>query len=388
MLKSLLTFFNTYQTRILLIAVCFALVTNIATIVVLFEQLEHESLCDQQNEFNEFVEDNHSEFMQQPSDTASNIIKIPKPKKLNNPPSISIPEHTNDKTQKNTSTSRLDWTGGEYQLHDFRPSEIKVTDWKYHLDINQPQLLSSSKECNYKNYASTIFMNALSKWIYMREYGYSPSYDCPKYLQSEYRPKDLIPHIYQSQCAPFWPSDIVYLLSELLTPSMIGIQYGFSLSTVWLSNFVSSMNVVDNRKQKVKEWNQHLSQNYFDLSNFELEYQRMSKTYVQRSDPKKGKIVDFVVMESVPAYHEDVLKYIVSVMRDDNAILVMKLSDENMPENINELIDALIPKHWLRYDSFVPDFLVKSVPFSQEQYLDQHNMTMWISRSETNPCKD
>merc|ERR1712228_61981 len=375
-----------YQTRILFGAVCFALITNIATIVVLFEQLEHESLCDQQNEFNEFVEDHHHQSIEQ-SITKSNIIKIPKPHKLDYPPSIQA--NKKQKHKNNTKEpSVLDWTGGEYEIHEFKPSETKVTDWKNNLNINEPQILASSKECNYKNYASSKFMNALLKWIWMRENAYFPQHHCPKYLQTEYRPNNLVPHIYQSQCAPFWPSDIVYLLSEILSPSMIGIQYGFSLSTLWLTNYVSTMNIVHNKKEKINEYKQYLNQNYYDLSNVELNYQRMSKQYVQIINPKKGMIVDFVVIESVPEYHEDVIKYIMSVMRKDNAIFVLKLSDQNIPKNINDLIDALIPKHWLRYDSFIPDFLIQSVPFSQEQYLDQHNMTMWISRTETNPCHD
>lgn len=386
MVAQLLKCFNIYQTRILFGAVCFALITNIATIVVLFEQLEHESLCDQQNEFNEFVEDHHHQSIEQ-SITKSNVIKIPKPNKLDNPPSMQA-----NKKQKHKNNikepSVLDWTGGEYEIHEFKPSETKVTDWKNNLKINEPQILSSSKECNYKHYASSKFMNALSKWIWMRENGYFPQHHCPKYLQTEYRPNSLVPHIYQSQCAPFWPSDIVYLLSEILSPSMIGIQYGFSLSTLWLTNYVSTMNIVHNKKEKINEYKQYLNQNYYDLSNVELNYQRMSKQYVQIINPTKGRIVDFVVMESVSEYHEDVIKYIMSVMRKDNAIFVLKLSDQNIPKNINDLIDALIPKHWLRYDSFIPDFLIQSVPFSQEQYLDQHNMTMWISRTDTNPCHE
>ena len=166
---------------------------------------------------------------------------------------------------------------------------------------------------------------------------------------------------------------------------MIGIQYGFSLSTVWLANYVSEMTVVDSRKDKITQFRQILSQNYFDFSNYELEYQRMSKRYVQL---KKDSIVDFVLLETVPEYHDDILKYAVSAMREDNAILVIKLSDEKIPSNMEQLIAELIPSHWLRYDSFIPDFLIQSVPFSQEQYIDQHSMSIWISRTKENPCQD
>merc|ERR1740123_2776158 len=94
----LLKQFNFYQTRILLFAVCFALMTNIATIVVLFEQLEHESLCDQQNEFNDFIEPSIAQSI-----VKQEIIKIPKPNKIIAP-----------KQEKNESkeTSILDWRGG------------------------------------------------------------------------------------------------------------------------------------------------------------------------------------------------------------------------------------------------------------------------------------
>eukprot|EP01083_Nonionella_stella_P006495 18873_1 len=389
MFKPAISLYNANQTRILLCAACFALITNIATMVVLFEQLEHESLCDQQNEFNEFVESIHPPLQ---TVQKNHQIIIPKPKLLKHPPTTTttakpaprLPiKQADTELEEEKESSILDYRGGAYVRHEFEPSEIKATDWKYYLDLNIPKLHS---ECNHKNYASHIFMNALSKWIWMREYGWFPQYDCPLYVQTEYRPIDLVPHIYPTQCAPFWPSDVVYLLSEILNPSMMAIQYGFSLSSLWIANFVDTLNVVDSRKNIIKQNNQLLMENGYDMSNIELEWQRMSKRYVERVDPKKGKIVDVVVMDTVPEYHDDVLKYIVSVLKEDNGILLIKLSDEEIPDNMDQLINELIPKHWLRYDSFLPDFLAQSISFSQEQYLEQYNVSIWITRPRRNPC--
>eukprot|EP00483_Globobulimina_turgida_P006413 UN06423 len=151
-------------------------------------------------------------------------------------------------------------------------------------------------------------MNALSKWIWMREYGWFIQYDCPAYLQTEYRPVDLIPHIYQTQCASFWPSDIIYLLSHILTPSMLTIQYGFNfLSSIWITNFIDTIKIMEHIKDQINEYEQYLKMNKYDLSNVEMEYERMSKSYVQIIAPKKGRIVDFVIVDHVPEYHEDVL---------------------------------------------------------------------------------
>ena len=409
MLSSIASFYNTYQTRILIFAVIFAVVTNIATIFVLFEQLEHESLCDQQKDFNNFVEGSnpphHREIKQKKSIKSEDLI-IPKPNKLDTPPDPPKPKEEKPKTTKkkeepkqeedikgeqDTSikkeSSILDVKGIDYVIHDFGASEIKSSDWKYYLDYSLPKLSYNDDKCSHSKFVSHIFMQSLSKWIFQREYGWFIQYDCPLYLQTEYRPTDLVPHIYNTQCAPFYPSDIVYLLSQILTPSMVSIQYGFSLSTVWLTNFVDMLHIVDTRKEHIDELTEYLKINKFDTSNIDIQWQRMSKRYVQVIDPKKGQIIDLVVMERVPEYHDDVLKYIVSMLKENNGILVIKMSDEKLPENIEDLIQEIIPKYWLRYNSYLPSFLVQSVPFSQEQYLEQYNMTIWITRTPHDPCQ-
>ena len=229
-------------------------------------------------------------------------------------------------------------------------------------------------------------MDELSKWIVLRENGWFPIYDCPQWIQNEYRPPALVPHIYQTQCAPFWPSDVIYLLSHILTPSMKSIQYGFSLSTLWLANFVKSLKVVDHRKDKLEDYMEFMEQHKFDSSNIDMEWQRMSRQYVEQNGPDGGHVIDFVVMENAPEYHDDVLKYVLGVLKENDGVLVINLRDPDTPDNMEQLINELIPTQWIRYDSFVPDFLKQSIPFSQEQYLEKYNVSIWISRTVEAPC--
>lgn len=426
MFTSVTSIYNTNQTRILIFAVIFAVITNIATIFFLFEQLEHEALCDQQNDFNDFVEDPslaiaksmHQEIKSQhasikTSNSKYTEIIIPKPNKLDSPPlkndikankdpqfkeqltskkkkkKKSKPkQNTKDPKKENKESSILDARGLDYVIHDFPRAEMKAVDWKYYLDYTVPKISYDVDQCNHKHFVSHIFMDTLNKWIFQREYGWFIKYDCPSYLQTEYRPKDLIPHIYNTQCAPFYPSDIIYLLSQILSPSMLSIQYGFSLSSVWITNFVDMIHVVDNKKDHVNDLKKILEENKFDISNIDIQYQRMSKRYVQVLPIEQAEDnIDFIIMDRVPEYHDDVLKYIVNALKKNNGILLIKMFDHSIPDNFNELINDLIPKSWLRYDSYLPQFLVQSVPFSQEQYLDQYNVSLWITRTEQDPCQ-
>lgn len=406
MCSKLCSFYHAQQTRILLLAACFALITNIATIVVLFEQLEHEALCDQQNEWNEFVEGSGSAAV----DIVSNRIDpqeltIPQPPEERDKTMEAQKQHadatttaegkgdsktTSDKADKPLSIT--DVKGSDYRMHEFSSQSVRASDWEHVLKYTLPQNPvhldpdQFSVECNPKKMVSHIFMNALSKWVTLREYGYFPLYDCPEWIQNEYRPSALVPHIYQTQCAPFWPSDVLYLLSHILSPSMRAIQYGFSLSTLWLANFVEKLKVVDHRQEKMENYIEFMEQHEFDSSNIEMEWQRMSRQYVEQIGPDRGHILDFVVLENVPEYHEDVLKYVVSVLRENDGVLIINFMDSDIPDNMEELIADLIPTQWIRYNSFAPDFLKLSVPFSQEQYLEKYNVSLWISRTLDSPC--
>eukprot|EP01083_Nonionella_stella_P258076 882610_1 len=190
MLTAVSSFYTTNRTRILLFAVCFALITNIATIMVLFDQLEHESLCDEQNDFNNFIEGSHHQQLQSISEKSNEII-IPKPQKQLYPPQQSPKQLKTQKVENTSHTGKfgiLSARGGKYKIFEFEPSEIKSTDWKYYLDYNIPQIHYNSHECNHLNFISSIFMNALEKLLHMRSYGWFIQYNCASYLQTEYRP--------------------------------------------------------------------------------------------------------------------------------------------------------------------------------------------------------
>ena len=105
---------------------------------------------------------------------------------------------------------------------------------------------------------------------------------------------------------------------------------------------------------------------------------RMSKKYVQQVDPSRGKVVDIVIMETVPSFHGDVLAYAVSVLKPNNGILVLRY-DWYTPEFIETNITDIIPKNWVRYNSYIPPSFVEQVPFSQERYIENAKTSLWIS---------
>ena len=201
MLKSIVSLYNINQTRILIFAVIFAVITNIATIFVLFEQLEHESLCDEQNDFNDFVEDfnpnrqikSHINSIQQSikNSLKSDQIIIPKPNKLDSPPdhwsSNNDKDDNNDaikddKTEKKNSKKQsesqlkqekkdkepsiLDVRGDNYVIHEYPRSEMKATDWKYYLDHTLPKLSYTTTKCDPDKFVSHRLIQALRKWIF------------------------------------------------------------------------------------------------------------------------------------------------------------------------------------------------------------------------------
>jgi len=354
---------NLSTNRILLSVSCFAVMTNIATIVVLFEQLEHEAMCDEQNELNSFMEGAR-----------------PLPDRRAVPPPEAEGGPIED--SKERALSILDVKGSDYRMHDFPADSVRASDWKHVLKHSLPE---HPADCGRQRFASEALVSALSKWTARREFGWFPLYDCPSWVQGEYRPPALVPHIYQTQCAPFWPSDVVYLLSHTLTPSMAAIQYGFSLSTLWMANFVATVKVVDHRRDSMENYMEFLEQHHFDASNVQMRWERMSRNYVEQIGSDGAHSVDVVAVENVPEYHHDVLRYAVSVLKENDGVLVINLSAEHIPDDVEQLIDGLVPEQWMRYNSFAPDFLRQRVPFSQEQYLNRR-VSIWISRTLAAPC--
>lgn len=114
---------------------------------------------------------------------------------------------------------------------------------------------------------------------------------------------------------------------------------------------------------------------------------RMSKKFVQQVDPGRGKVVDLIVMETVPSFHDDVLRYVVSVLKPNNGILVLRY-DWTTPDWIEQNITSILPNSWVRYDSNIPKQFVQEVPFSQERYIENAKTSLWITNTIVDESTD
>lgn len=365
--------------RSLFILTSTLLLLNVITVLIFLDQLEREQMCISQTEI-------HSDISV-PSSTISNEIE----------------KEQKESIKKKITTIGVQ--GSDYHSKDnqfiYEMNPMNIFELRHSTNISlKANKKYSNKKCTnmiLKNHMVVHFLNALKIMIHYRNIGYFPIYSCPETLQSlEYRPTSLIPHIYSNGCSPNYSPDIIYLLSRILRTDMIGIQYGYtSSSSAWLSNLMGKLYVVDDRIDIVSNAidNDLWMDMKLESNNIYLKHQSISKAYVEILDDSYEHLVDVVIMQSIPKYHEHILQYALRMLKVNNGILIINFSDGQMPFEFVTNVTKSIPGHWLKYESLIPLFLVEAVmesnyvPFSHESYLKQRvNVSMWITRSLENPC--
>ena len=131
--------------------------------------------------------------------------------------------------------------------------------------IVPPSELGYLHKCSQLNFAKRLPM--LEKMIEMhRETMYFPNYFCPQSYKIEFRPNGLSPHVLGNECAPGWPADILYILSQLLNKNMLAVQYGCGVSSIWLALYVNQLYAVDSRGDHVEDFQKKVGKTDLDLS--------------------------------------------------------------------------------------------------------------------------
>lgn len=212
---------------------------------------------------------------------------------------------------------------------------------------------------------------------------YSGVAHCPDGQQTKVWRQPIGSEIIGNKCEPWWRRDAISLVSSLLQPWMIGLEFGGGSSSMWLAQRIAYLHIIEGDKDWADVLTDSLSKYVYDGPNRSQVYYEDYKTQPLRySYPILKRLgrqeaegtFDVVVVDG--RLRVMGVEQAVKMLKESGAVLILDNS------NRARYKDAFryIPKHWRRFDSVPPDQLEGLYADSPHQYFRETQN--WVTRDE------
>ena len=169
------------------------------------------------------------------------------------------------------------------------------------------------------------------------------------------RQLNLAPQIVGNTCEPWWRRDAIELVARLLSPQMVGLEFGGGSSTIWMAQRVSEIHTIEDNMEWIgilkKQVRERVDGNHSHVYFTERKTKQGQENYASAlaaSDFLNDGFVDLVSIDGRD--RAKCMLRALELLKSSGGILILDNSDRKY--YVNAL--KMVPSHWRRFDSLYP----------------------------------
>ncbi len=252
--------------------------------------------------------------------------------------------------------------------------ELNYIDLDVLVETNNIKFEFDDSQINCDYTIEKLFNNSIKTLHTLKSRNYIEVMNCPTKSQIGWRAEGYTPFIFGTACEPWWSRDAVYILSHILNKDMNAIEYSMGASTLWLSMFVKDLISMEH----IRDWFNIMVNltNITNITNVHLMASMIDYVEIPFNNNSYHSI-DIVSIDGIK--RTQCMNYTIhKLIKPHSGIVILDNSDRQGDDGYNA--SQIVPKHWLRYDSFNLQQHLDILP--TKRWLLNSRTTIWITRDE------